>query len=127
MFWSRKPKITRPQALAAKPLQLAKCTVTEAPDGGAKLKVPIQPSRIAGRLFRVPEGTTKTFELEAIGYSVWKQCDGKTSVQQIIRRLSKQYNISLREMEVSTVAFLQTLVRKGLIGMAMPDGSAERK
>ena len=125
MFWSRKPKVTRPQALAAKPLQLAKCTVTEAPDGGARLKVPIRPSRFAGRLFRVPEGTTKTFELEAIGYSVWKQCDGKTSVQQIIRRLSKQYNISLREMEVSTVAFLQTLVRKGLIGMAMPDDRQE--
>lgn len=125
MFWSRKPKITRQQALAAKPVQLAKCTVTETPDGGAKLKVPVQPTRLAGRLFRMPEGATKTFELEAIGYSVWKQCDGKTSVQQIIRRLSKEYNISLRETEVSTVAFLQTLVRKGLIGMAMPEPKSE--
>lgn len=125
MFWSRKPKITRQQSLAAKPVQLAKCTVAETPDGGAKLKVPVRPSRIAGRIFRVPEGMTKTFELEAIGYSVWKQCDGKTSVQQIIRRLSKQYNISLREMEVSTVAFLQTLVRKGLIGMAMAEQKSD--
>jgi hypothetical protein len=125
MFWSRKPKITRQQALAARPVQLAKCTVVEVQDGGAQLKVPIMPSRIAGRIFRVPEGTSKTFELEAIGYSVWKQCDGKTSVQQIIRRLSKQYNISLREIEVSTIAFLQTLVRKGLIGMAVPERKPE--
>jgi hypothetical protein len=125
MLWSRKPKITRQEALAAKPVQLAKCTVSETPDGGAKLKVPIRPSGLAGRIFRVPEGTTKTFELEAIGYSVWKQCDGKTSVQQIIRRLSKQYNISLRETEVSTVAFLQTLVRKGLVGMAMPERKSQ--
>jgi hypothetical protein len=125
MLWSRKPKVTRQEALAAKPVQLAKCTVSETADGGAKLKVPIKPTGLAGRIFRVPEGTTKTFELEAIGYSVWKQCDGKTSVQQIIRRLSKQYNISLRETEVSTVAFLQTLVRRGLVGMAMPEQKSE--
>ena len=125
MIWSRKPKLTRQQALAARPVQVAKCTVSEAQDGSAQLKVPVQPSRIAERIFRVPEGTTKTFELEAIGYSVWKQCDGKTSVQQIIRRLSKQYNISLRETEVSTIAFLQTLVRKGLVGMAVPDSKRD--
>ena len=125
MIWSRKPKITRQQALAARPVQVAKCTVSEAQDGSAQLKVPVQPSRIAERIFRVPEGTTKTFELEAIGYSVWKQCDGKTSVQQIIRRLSKQYNRSLRETEVSTIAFLQTLVRKGLVGMAVPDSKRD--
>jgi hypothetical protein len=126
MFWSRKPKVTRHQALAARPVQVAKCAIVEASDGGARLQVPVRPSRLAGRIFRVPEGTTKTFELEAIGYSVWKQCDGKTSVQQIIRRLSVQYKISLRETEVSTVAFLQTLVRKGLIGMAVPEPKPDK-
>ena len=120
-FWSRKPKITRQQALAAKPVQLAKCTVAETPDGGAKLKVPLKPTRIAGTV--LAHAGRLDQDLRAGGDRLLRleQCDGKTSVQQIIRRLARQYNMSLRETEVSTVAFLQTLVRKGLVGMAVPE------
>jgi hypothetical protein len=65
----------------------------------------------------VPPGATKTFEFDAIGVFVWNHCDGRTSVQQIIRKLAAEYRLNLREAEVPTVQFLQTLARKGLIGM----------
>jgi hypothetical protein len=61
----------------------------------------------------------KTFELDELGKFVWDTCDGKTAVRQIIRRLADRYNLNDREAEVATVAFLRTLTRKGLVGMAI--------
>jgi hypothetical protein len=116
----KKEKITRQQALASRPMQLVKCDLMETADGGAKLKVPLNPRRRGGWLFRLPEGATKTFELDSLGLFVWRSCDGKTSVQQIIRKIAKDHGLSLREVEVATVQFLQMLVKKGLVGMTVP-------
>jgi hypothetical protein len=66
-------------------------------------------------VFRVPPGATKTFELDAIGVFVWRHCDGRHTVQQIIRKLATEYRLNLREAEVPTIKFLHTLARKGLI------------
>lgn len=124
---SNKKSITREQALAAKPVPTVSCELIDTPDGGAKLKVKLKQSQgFVGRLFRVPEGATKTFELDVLGRFVWIHCDGKTSVQQIIRKLSKDQNLTLREVEVSTIQFLQMLVRKGLVGMSV-DKESEGK
>lgn len=126
----KKDKITRPQALASRPMQLVTCDLIETADGGAKLKVPLKPRRIGGWLFRLPEGAAKTFELDSLGLFVWRHCDGKCSVQQIIRKMAKEHNLSLREVEVATVQFLQMLVKKGLVGMTVPrkkDHNAEAK
>jgi hypothetical protein len=122
----KKSSITRQQALDARPVPAVKCELTETPDGGAKLKIPLRTRSWGGKLFRMPEGATKTFELDSLGLFVWKNCDGKTSVQQIIRRLAKEHNLTLREVEVSTVQFLQTLVKKGLIGMSVEEKKDKR-
>lgn len=114
-----KKKLSKEEALAARPMQLVRCELTQTPYGGAKLKIPLKQTRWAGLIFRVPDGATKTFELDALGLFVWQHCDGKTSVQQIIRKLAKEHDLTLREVEVATVQFLQTLVRKGLVGMSV--------
>ena len=114
-----KKKLSKEEALAARTMQLVRCELTQTPDGGAKLKIPLKQTRWAGLIFRVPDGATKTFELDALGLFVWQHCDGKTSVQQIIRKLAKEHDLTLREVEVATVQFLQTLVRKGLVGMSV--------
>jgi hypothetical protein len=116
----KKQRLTPPQALSVRPVHLVEATI-EKNAGGGTLKVPIQPARWTGWFFKMPEGATKTFELDALGLLVWESCDGKTSVQQIIRRLAKQYNLNLREAEVPTVKFLQMLVKKGLIGMPVKE------
>ena len=64
---------------------------------------------------------TKTFEFDSIGLFVWNLCDGKTSVQQIIRMLAREYRLNLREAEVPTLQFLQTLAKKGLIAMTVKE------
>jgi hypothetical protein len=116
---SRKPDISRTEALAARPVHAVDATLARDDGGGGKLKVALKNPRWGGWLFRMPDGATKTFELDEIGLLVWDACDGKTSVQQIIRKLAKRYNLNLREAEVSTVQFLQMLTKKGLIGMSV--------
>jgi hypothetical protein len=131
MLWSRKKAstMTAQRSLAARPVRLVDAPLAASADGGGKLQVPVRPTRWAGWLVRVPPGATKTFELDALGILVWNSCDGNTSVQQIIRKLAKRYNLSLREAQAPTLAFLQTLARKGLIGLAVPDddSSPQRK
>jgi hypothetical protein len=115
IFSRRQPKLSRPQQLAARPLRRDDAKLTTNPDGGGKVTVPLRANR--AWIFRMPVGASKTFELDALGLFVWEACNGKTSVQQIIRGLGKRYNLSLRESEVSTITFLNMLAKKGLIGM----------
>lgn len=118
-FGTKKTSVTRHEAMAAKPLRMVSCQLEETADGGGKLKVPLKQGGFLGKFMRLPEGATKTFELDSLGVFVWNSCDGKTSVQQIIRRLAKDQQLTEREVEVATVRFLQTLVRKGLVGMSV--------
>ena len=115
LFGTKKPRLSPDDALAAKPLRLVEVEM-ETDDRGGKLKVPLKARRFAGWIFKVPEGATKTFEFDAIGVFVWDNIDGKTSVQQLVRKLAKKYSLSEREAAVSTNQFLQMLGRKNLIG-----------
>lgn len=120
MFKRRpKPKMTREQSLAMKPVQLVKADLTVDDTGNGKLSVEIQPTRVARLFIKGAHGRRKTFELDPVGIFVWKQIDGKTSVEQLIRRIAKQYKLDLRQAEASTTAFLKTLMTKGLIGIPL--------
>jgi len=115
----RKPKVTRDEALSAKPRRLVDVEIEPNESAGGRIKVPLAPPRWGRWVFRVPPGATKTFELDAIGAFVWRHCDGKHTVQQIIRKLANEYQLNLREAEVPTVQFLHVLARKGLIGLSV--------
>src|SRR3954469_10458152 len=115
LFGTKKPRLSPDDALAAKPLRLVEVEM-ETDDKGGKLKVPLKARRFAGWIFKVPDGATKTFEFDAIGVFVWDNIDGKTSVQQLVRKLAKKYGLSEREAAVATNQFLQMLGRKNLIG-----------
>lgn len=117
MFGSNKSTLTNEQALAAKPVRLVENDIAPRPDGGGSLKVTLRPPDKVKWLYRLPPGTTKTFEFDAIGIFVWNHLDGKTTVEHVIKRLAKQYNLNLREAQVPTLQFLQTLMKKGLVGV----------
>lgn len=113
---NKKPAaLTRQEAMSVRPIQLVQAETTATPEG-LRLKVPLKSTRWSGWL-GLPEGATKTFELDALGAFIWNNCDGKTTVQQMIQRLAKERRLTLREVEVATLQFLQTLTRKGLVGM----------
>src|SRR5882757_3741510 len=118
VFGKKKPRFTPSEALAAKPMRLVEAEMQPDEKGG-RLKVPLKSSKFAGWLFKMPDGATKTFEFDAIGVFVWESIDGRTSVQQLIRKLAKKFGLSEREAAVSTNLFLQTLGRKSLVGWSV--------
>ena len=117
LLGKRRPKLSRAQLLAGKPVRLVDSTPQPAGEGAWRIEVPLKAASWARVLLRAQPTVTKKFELDELGHFVWDACDGKTSVQQVIRKLGKQYNLNARAAEVSTLAFLQTLVKKGLIGV----------
>lgn len=130
MLFRNTPKVTKSDMLSAKPVRSPDAKEETVSATAWRLTVPLRPRRWANFILRVPSDLTRTFELDELGKFVWDQCDGKTSVRQIIRKLAKRYNLNEREAEVSTVAFLQSLTKRGLIGLAvvkkkarMEDGS----
>ncbi len=118
MIGKKKPSLSVLEALSARPIRLIEIEIEPRDGGGGVLKVPLKQTRWTGWLFRLPDGATKRFELDAIGKMVWEQCDGKTSVQQIIRKLARFCRISPAEAKPATLSFLQMLGRKGLVGFA---------
>src|SRR5262245_59946137 len=105
--------------LAAKPARVGGAEEKPVSPGKWQLTIPVQPTRWASVILRVPKGMSKTFELDELGKFVWDTCDGKTSVRQVIRRLAQRYNLNQREAEDATVAFMKTLTSKGLLAMAV--------
>lgn len=109
----RNPQLDREQLLAARPSRAPEAKVEPAADGGLRVSVPSPKYWF----FKMPEGSTKTFELDEIGRWVWDQCDGRTTVLRMIESLAKQHKLNLREAEVATLTFLQMLSAKRLIGV----------
>jgi hypothetical protein len=120
-LFQTKPRATPAQMLSAKPVRLSDAEPIEHGAGQWRLTVPLKPVGWAARVLRVPQNVTKTFELDALGKLVWDACDGTTSVRQVIEKLAGRYDLNEREAEVATLAFLRTLMRKGLIGIRAKD------
>ena len=114
-MFNLRPKLTRQQQLAAKPVRLVEGQI----DDAGRLRVPVRQRGWAARVLRMPKDATKTFEFDPLGRLVWESCDGKATVQQIARKLAKKYGVSDREAHVATEKFLTMLARKGLIGAAV--------
>ncbi len=120
MFFRRKkPRLSPEEALDAKPVRLVESDMQPLPDGGGMLKVQVRQPKWGLTIFRLPEHATKSFEFDSIGVFVWESIDGKTSVQQVIKRLAKRYDLNLREAQVPTLKFLEMLIKKGLVGIPM--------
>ena len=69
----------------------------------------------ARRILRLPDTITRTFELDDRGKTLWDACDGDTSVADIIETLAREYNLDKQPTTTATLAFLNTLIRRGLL------------
>lgn len=101
-----------------RPVRMTDAAMDVDATGNGKLRVPMRPTRLASFLGARIAARRKTFEFDAVGVFLWQQLDGRASVEQLIRRIGKQYRLELRQAEASTVAFLKTLMQKGLVGMS---------
>jgi len=127
----RKPQFSRAEALGAVPFrnELIEWEL-RAEDGGADAEEPLVVLRIPrrqdrwGRLLnRFFEGPThRQVVLDELGTDVWTMCDGETTVDGLIHALARKHKLERREVEVSLTTYLQTLARRGFIGLRVMKG-----
>jgi len=116
----RRTPLTREQSLESVPVRNQAIEAEETEDGEVRLVIPLRQTwwaRLLSRLFYVPK--TRRIALDEVGSFVWGLCDGKHNVRQIIQALCQRYRLHRKEAEVSVVAYLRQLARKGIIGIAV--------
>lgn len=59
----------------------------------------------------------KRLELDEMGSFVWSSIDGKSTVKQLAEAFVKEYDVQLREAELSVTAFIKTIGQRGIIGL----------
>lgn len=129
-FARRKPRIDRKEALAIVPLRNP-VVDWERTGSEITLTIPVRNdglAKVVRKLVRnLPE--SRKVALDEVGSSVWELCDGHRSISEVISSISKDYKLTRREAEASVTMFLQTLAKKGLIGLMSAGGkkSAKRK
>jgi len=111
--------INREQAMSAKPIAVTPVSRQELPDGGVRLEVPMQPTRMQRWILRVPNTATRRFELDAFGVEVLKMCDGNKQVRHIVRTFAQRHKLNPHEAERAVLTFLQAMMRKGLVAMVV--------
>ncbi len=98
-------------------------------DGSATILVEIKPrgllSRILSAVSIVPPPRYKRIVLDPMGTRVWLLCDGRHTVEDIIRRLVRETGLSRRSMEIAVYKYITMLVEKGLVVLVLPEGSGE--
>ena len=112
-------QLTRDQALGAKPIATKIIDREPMENGGERVTIPLRPTTMQRWLLRLPADTTKKFELDSVGIEVLNLCDGNKTVRYIIKRFSKSHGINIAEAEAAVVAFLRTMVRRGLVFMVV--------
>ena len=60
-------------------------------------------------------------ELDSLGSEMVRLFDGKRNVEQIARHLANTRKMKRREAEVALLRYLQVLVKRGIVGLAVPE------
>jgi len=95
--------------------------VTWSPGDDNDIVISVVQRRSTGFLARFqPERWERRFQLDALGAFVVQQIDGKKTVLQITENFIKRFKVNRREAELATVAFLKTLLERGIISIGIP-------
>jgi hypothetical protein len=127
-FRRRHKPLSREQSLTSVPLRNEAIEVERDDHGHVRLVIPRRETwwvRAFSRVFCVPK--RRHITLDEVGTYVWELCDGQRNVRQIIQGLCKRYKLHRKEAEVSVVAYLRQLARRGLLGIAVlksPQGTS---
>lgn len=92
--------------------------VTIGPADGGNIEIHVKLKRGRGFLSRFqPPVTERTVRLDELGSFVFNQIDGNKSALQIIEHFTDRYRTNRREAELSTVEFLKSLVKRGVVSI----------
>ena len=115
-----KPGLPRGEVLSLKPLRNREVAweIAEGEEAaGARLTVPRREDRtgqLLSWIFKIPQ--SRVIELDEFGAQVWERCDGRHSVDQLIKHTCDTYKLNRRQGEVSVLTFMKMLAQRRLIG-----------
>jgi len=116
-------RMTRPEALAFKPVKSRQVSETRLETGEVVIEYPlaVRPliAAVARRLGKSQQDLvqTKKLQLDALGTFVWDLVDGKHSVRRMIKIFAETHRLENREAEVSVTQFIRELGKRGLLGL----------
>lgn len=125
LFRKSQPALTREQSLAAVPVRNQAVTASEEASGEICITIPRREAwwvKLLSKMFYVPKH--KKMSLDELGSYVWELCDGKNSVRAVIEKFRFRYSLNEKEAELSMVAYLKQLAKKGLIGLLLEEQAA---
>ena len=96
--------------------------------GEAALVVPQKQKfwiRMVSKTFILPE--KRVVALDDVGSYVWQLCDGKNSINQIIKHLCERYRMTRKEAETSLFTFMRQLGKRNFIGFAVQKTKGGKK
>ncbi len=119
-FGKRKNNLTidRTRALAAVPLINRGLEIEKDEAGNATIRMKVRRGRRILSRFQ-PSVMTKTIKMDEIGTFVLDQVNGDATVLDIVNNFITRFKMNRREAELSVVSFFKSLMRKGIISMAM--------
>ena len=127
-FFKRKPPpLTREQSLEAIPVRNAALRFERDENGLYTIRVPLRDAwwvKGLSKVFPLPD-EGKRISLDEMGSAVLDLCDGETTVKEMIAETAKRFKLSRKEAEISLLAFLRELGKKGIIGLAVPKKGEE--
>jgi len=80
--------------------------------------------KITSKIFMIPD--KRVVVLDEVGSFVWTLCDGKNSVEHIVKRLCNKYNLTRKEAEVSLLTYMRQLGKRGFVGFAVSKEQYEK-
>lgn len=127
-MFKRTPKIGREAMLKSKPARNEALEWEKSEDEEVTITLTRSDDwkvKVLSKVFWIPD--RRTLVLDQIGAQIWDMCDGKTTVDAMIRKLSKKHKLNLKEAEVSLLTYLQSLGKKRLIGFVVDKQDLPRK
>ena len=112
------PPLDRRQSLASVPVLNEGVSSRE--DDAARVIVTIRQRRRAGFMGRFqPAVLERTVKLDELGSFVLRQIDNCKNTREIIDAFIVRYQVNRREATLSTVEFLKSLVKRGVISIVV--------
>ena len=115
--------------LKAVPYANESMELTPAENGGALAVVPMRKPKmlIPPLSWLVPFSSNRRVQLDKLGASVLKMCNGKYTVEGIIDRFSADHKLTFREAQLAVIQFLKQLSVRGLVAVVGLNEDADIK
>ena len=116
----RPPRISREQALGARPVRNPGLEPSRAENGEVSLKIPRRKVwwvNWFAKFGSFPE--YRLLILDTVGSRIWELCDGEHCVGDLVDTLAREHQLSRKEAEISMMTYLGRLAERGVIALVV--------